>query len=118
VTQGYDAIKADVEQNGNVLTTTMERLRNAHGAGKLGVIVRDEISKTLAGMGLAHVPVELPQYQDKPVRLYKLGTAVADVIQAAISPAQENDEKLKSLAGKESSRYAEIIERIRDLVAQ
>ena len=76
------------------------------------------ISKALAGMGLGHVPVELPRYQEKPVRLYKLGTPVADVIQAALSPGQETDEKLKFHAGKESSRYADIIERIRELVAQ
>lgn len=117
-TESYDAIKVEVEKNGNVLTTTMERLRNAHGAGKLGVNVLDEISKALAGMGLGHVPVELPRYQEKPVRLYKLGTPVADVIQAALSPGQETDEKLKFHAGKESSRYADIIERIRELVAQ
>ncbi len=96
----------------------MVRLRDAHGAGKLGVLVKDQISKDLAGMGLGHVPVELPQYQDKPVRLCKLGTSVADIIQAVIVPSPENDEKLKTLAGQDSSRYAGVNERIRDLVAE
>ncbi len=76
VPESYDAIKAAVEQNGNVLTIPMLRLREAIGAGKLGNQITGQISKDLAGMGLAHVPIELPQYQDKLVRLYKLGTAV------------------------------------------
>ncbi len=116
--ESYDAIKAEVEQSGSVLTTPMGRLRDAHGAGRLGEHVRVDISKALAGIGLGHVPVALPPYQENVVRLYKLGTPVADVINAAIFPAPENDEKLKSLAGQDASRYADIIERIRDLVAQ
>jgi hypothetical protein len=118
MSNGYDAIKLEVEQNGNVLTTTMGRLRDAHGAGRLGDHVRVDISKALAGIGLGHVPVALPQYQENNVRVYKLGTPVADVIQAVVVPAPENDEKLRSLADQDSSRYADVIERIRDLVAQ
>lgn len=118
VPDSYDTIKAEVEQNGNVLTITMGRLREAHGAGRLGEHVRIDISKALAGIGLGHVPVALPPYQENIVRLYKLGTPVADVINAAILPGPENDEKLKSLAGQDPSRYADIIDRIRDLVTQ
>lgn len=44
----WNEIKESVEKNGNVLTTTMEQLREPHGAGKLGVNVRAEISGTLA----------------------------------------------------------------------
>ena len=73
---------------------------------------------TVAWIGLGHVPVALPQYQENNVRLYKLGTPVADIIQAVIVPAPENDEKLRLLAGHDSSRYSDIIERIRDLVTQ
>ena len=55
----WDTIKDSVEKNGNVCTLTMDILRNAHGAGKLGVNVRAEISQTLAGMGLGHIPQAL-----------------------------------------------------------
>lgn len=48
----WDEIKNAVEKNENVLTITMEQLRDAHGSAKLGVHVRTEISSTLAGMGL------------------------------------------------------------------
>ena len=79
--------------------------------------MRVEISKTLAGWTMGRVPVALPQFQENNVRLYKLGTPVADVIQAVIVPAPRNDEKLRSLAGQDTPRYSDIIERIRDLVA-
>jgi len=61
----WDEIKQIVEKNGNVATLTMEQLRDAHGASKLGVNVRAEISSTLAGMGLGHVPQELPTRTSK-----------------------------------------------------
>ena len=51
----WTEIKEQVEANGNVRTFTMDVLRNAHGAGKLGVNVRAEISQALAGIGLGHV---------------------------------------------------------------
>lgn len=51
----WNSIKQEVENNGNILTVTMEKLREAHGAGRLGSNVRPEISKILAGMGLSHV---------------------------------------------------------------
>jgi hypothetical protein len=45
----WNALKEAVEKNGNVLTVTMEQLRDAYGAAKLGVHIRDAISSTLAG---------------------------------------------------------------------
>ena len=56
-------IKDQVEKNGNIHTFTMDVLRDAHGASKLGVNVRAEISQNLAGIGLGHIPVDLPNYQ-------------------------------------------------------
>ena len=46
---GWNGIKERVETNGDVATVTMEDLRDAHGSGKLGVHVRAEISRALAG---------------------------------------------------------------------
>ncbi len=113
----YEQLKADVEGNCNVLTVTMERLRNAHGAGKLGVHVCREISNRLAGLGLGHVPVDLPSYQEKQVRIYKLGTEVAVVVRAALEPGPEYDAKLKDYAVKDASQCSEILEKIRELVS-
>lgn len=113
----YESIKADVEGNGDVLTILMERLRVAHGAGKLGVNVRDEITSRLAGMGLGHVPTPLPTYSENQVRVYKLGSSVADTIGAVLTPGPEGDEKLKAISGGGASKHAEMIERIREILA-
>lgn len=64
-----DKIKDQVEKNGNVLTVTMEQLREAHGAGRLGVHVRSEISQLLAGTVIGHVPRELPSDQHERVQV-------------------------------------------------
>ena len=94
--QNYGPIKASVEKAGDVKTFTMLELRNAHGTKKLGSIVAKEISKALARMGLGHVPIDIPGNQENLVRVYKQGTQVADIIQAALSPGKENDDKLKA----------------------
>jgi len=114
----WDSIKQEVENNKNVNTVSMETLREAMGAGKLGVHVRTEISKTLAGMGLGHVPQELPSYQHESVRLYKRGTSVGDLIELVLTPGQQHDIKLREQFCEETIDYAGIIAQIRELVAE
>lgn len=114
----WDLIKTAVENNGNVKTFTMEALRDAFGASKLGVHVRAEISSHLAGMGLGHVPKLLPTNQHEPLRLYKRGTPVGDLIETVLAPGEQNDKKLVEQLGESDIKYAEIIEQIRDLVSE
>lgn len=111
-------IKERVEKNGNVLTVSMEDLRGAHGAGKLGVHVRSEISSTLAGMGLGHIPQELPNYQHETVRLFKKGTPVGDWIDTVLAPGQQNDGKLAEHFATGKVDHAAVIQKIRELVAE
>ena len=115
---GWNELKNAVENNGSVLTVTMERLRDTHGAAKLGVHVRAEISSKLAGVGLAHVPSELPSYQHEQVRLYKMGTGVADAITTALTPGERNDAKLAEQFGTGDVDYAAIVQKIRELVGE
>ncbi len=115
----WNKIKEAVENNGNVLTVTMEQLRDVHGAGKLGKYVKADISSALAGLGLGHVPPELPGYQHELVRLYKMGTQVADAITTALTPGQRNDAKLVEQFGDgDVEDYAAIVQKIRELVAE
>lgn len=111
-------IKEEVENNGNVLTVTMERLRNAHGSAKLGVHVRTEISSQLAGLGLGHVPKSLPTYYHEQVRLYKRGTPVGDLIETVLASGEQNDKKLVDELGESDVNYAAVIEQIRELVSE
>ena len=113
----FDKIKEQVEKNGNVRTFTMDVLRNAHGSSKLGVNVRADISHILAGIGLGHVPQELPSYQHEQVRLYKRGTPVGQIIESVLSPGEQNDTTLSERFGNQSPDYAVIIAKIRELVA-
>jgi hypothetical protein len=114
----WEEIKQIVESNSNIGTFSMETLREAHGSGKLGVHVRFEISKKLAGMGLGHVPQELPSYQHQQVRLYKRGTPVGELIETVLAPGEQNDRKLVEQIAGASTDYATIVERIRELVAE
>lgn len=111
-------IKDVVEKNGNVKTFTMETLRDAHGTLKLGVHVRDEISSTLAGMGLGHVPETLPNYQHELVRVYKKGTPIGDLIETVLKPGEQNDNKLTSQFAGGGPDYASMIDAIREIVAE
>ncbi|MCH8043697.1 MAG: hypothetical protein IID44_08245 [Planctomycetes bacterium] len=113
-----DDISHAVENSGNLYTLTMEILRNAHGSEKLGLHVRADISKTLAGMGLGHVPQTLPSYQHELVRLYKRGTAVGEIIEATLTPGEANDRKLMDKFSETDSDYAGIVEQIRELVQE
>ncbi|PMR74053.1 hypothetical protein [Billgrantia endophytica] len=112
----WDEIKSEVEQQGNVITLSMEQLRNAAGASRLGVNVREEISSTLAGMGLGHIPVDLPAYHYEQVRLYKRGTAVGKMIDIMLEPGEQNDRQLTDRLGGDGPDYAAIVERVRELV--
>jgi hypothetical protein len=114
----WDQVKEQVEKNENVRTFTMEVLRDAHGAGKLGVNVRAEISQTLAGIGLGHVPQDLPSYQHEQVRLFKRGTPVGQLIESVLSPGEQNDKSLAGRFGAQGPDYAAIVEKIRELVGE
>ena len=109
----FDELRQNVEQNGNVVTVTMGALRDAHGAGKLGVHVRAAISKELAGRGLGHYPDPLPEYQEQVARIYKLGSPVADIIDAVLEPTPSHDEELRQAVSGDAQ---EKINRIRELV--
>ncbi len=114
----WDELKRQVESNDDVSTVTMEELREAAGAGKLGIHVRAQISKTLAGMGLGHVPQDLPSNQHEQVRLYKRGTAAGDLMETVLAPGESNDKKLVGYLDKEKANNAAIIAQIRELVEE
>ncbi len=115
---GWNEIKEQVESNGNVHTFTMDVLRDANGSGKLGVNVRAEISQALAGIGLGHVPVELPSYQHEQVRLYKRGTPVGQLIEIVLTPGQQNDAVLVEQFSAQGPDYASIVQKVRELVGE
>lgn len=78
----WDELRKAVEDHGGVVRLYMVDMKELQNAGRLGVNVRTEISRRLAGVGLGHLPAELPPYQENEVVLYQLGTPAADVVEA------------------------------------
>lgn len=113
----WTAIKNEVEGNGGVKTFQMERLRDAFGAGRLGTNVCEDISRELAGLGLGHIPEVLPTYQYEPVRIYRRGTRLAEVIDIILKPGEKNDNELLVRFGKAEPNHADTIAKIRELVS-
>lgn len=114
----WENIKNKVEQNDSVATFTMTELRDATGKEKLGVHVKAEISKTLTGLGIGHIPRDLPSYQDEVVRLYKRGTPIGDFLEIVITPGEQHDRRIRDQLSQAEFRYIEIIEKIRELVTE
>lgn len=113
VISSYDALRAQVDADGGLYTTTMEELREIEGAGRLGQHVRNSISGSLAANGMGHLPAELPAYQESSVRVYRLGTALADVINAVQKPSSPGDQILRQVG---TSDAQDVIKKIRQLV--
>lgn len=111
----YEALRKQVEAEGGIHTTTMETLRELHGAGRLGKHVRDAISGELAAHGMGHLPEELPAYQELPVRVFRLGTPIADVVNAVAHPSTGGDHVLRQLAAGQGQ---DILKKIRELVCE
>lgn len=114
----WESIKNTIEDNGDISTFSMIELRDAAGKEKLGVNVRAEISKTLAGLGVGHIPKELPSYQHETVRLYKRGTVVGDFVEKVLTPGEQNDRFIREQLNESDARNIEIIEAIRELVSE
>lgn len=108
-------VKDILDQNQGVVTTTMGVVREAHGAGRLGVHVRKAISDQLKSLGIGHFPDPLPENQWENVRLHRLGSPIADLIDAVMQPSAAHDEELRTAAGGED---AATLRRIRELVCK
>jgi hypothetical protein len=95
-----DELKNLVEENGGIVTTTMECLRDACNAGRLGKHVRQKIHNELAGKGLGHLPEDIPESQHEQIHVFKFGTSIGQAIDAIRRPSQSTAEVLRSLLGE------------------
>lgn len=110
----YEALVAEVEAGGGIVTCYMASLRDAHGAGKLGVHVVNGISDELARRGLGHYPSELPVQQWSAARVFRLGTPIGNVIKAVLAVDEsDSDDILRRLISGDAD---DKIQRIREIV--
>ena len=108
----FDELSKKVDSSGGVVTTTMGNLRDAAGYGKLGVHVVKQISQTLAGKGLGHYPDSLVADQRELIRVYRLGSQIAELIEAVLDPSEANDQVLRDRAGGEDARILGAVRRL------
>lgn len=66
-------------------------------------------------MGLGHYPAELPDWQEHQVRIYRLGSPIADLIEAALSPGSEGDIVIREASSGDAQKT---LSEIRELVCQ
>ncbi len=112
----FDDLRHLVDGEGGLLRVSMYELRRAHGAGKLGVRVREEIVQQLAGVGLGFFPgPDLPTYQEHDVRVYRRGTPVGDLVDAVLWPSVTGDQLLLE---SRSDEAATILKQVRALVCE
>lgn len=78
----WNELRDALEDRGGVLVARMWELRDLEDAGRLGIHVRASIGRRLVGLGIGHLPKELPSSQNAEVVLYGLGTTAASVISA------------------------------------
>jgi hypothetical protein len=111
----FAAIRSQVEASGNLIVLTAEQLRDAYGVRKLGVRVRAGISQELFDEGLGHIPEEIPDDRRAEIRIYRLGTELADVIEAILRPSARGDAKLRAYGSNDAILT---LEKVRSLVCQ
>lgn len=112
------ALKEAVEAEGDLLTVAMEDIRRAHGRyGKLGRHVQPQLAKWLKNEGLGAVPPELKGYQHEEVRVYRLGTSMADVIEAVLDPTDTGDKELRKYASANGEAQRQLDE-VRAIVGE
>ncbi|MFC5265881.1 hypothetical protein ACFPJ1_27525 [Kribbella qitaiheensis] len=113
----WGELKDAVEAGGGVLRVMMWDLRYLEEAGRLGVHVRASISRKLMGLGLAHLPKDLPAYQEQAVVIYKLGTPAAAVIDAVSGGGtREAEAALRRLnTSRDSEKLLAVTEKFAEL---
>ena len=110
----YDQLVEVVKQHRGVITCKMGKLRDAHGAGKLGVNVVENIHDELDKRGLSHIPKDLPLSQFDSVRIYSRASRVGKLIHAALDV--DNDRSEQILLGIADNKADDILLKIRELV--
>jgi hypothetical protein len=89
----------------------MQDLRDRVLAGKLGRYLIESIDDELKKRGLVHSPLTNRQWDE--VRVWKQGTRVGRLIEAAQTPGTAQDEELRELS---DSNAGEIVKQIKTLV--
>ncbi|MFD8478223.1 hypothetical protein [Kitasatospora sp. NPDC059673] len=120
IVQEWDTLRHVVTANGGVSRVAMWLLRDLEEKGRLGVHVRSAISRRLDGLGLAHLPAELPSDQYDIITVYRRGTPAATVIDAIYHNGNsvEAETALRRLnTSQDAEKLTAVTEKVAELTA-
>ena len=109
-------LKDYIVSRGGVATIHMKDIKDAAQQGEsLKKFVREKITKELQQFGLTHNG-ELPNSQFTTVRVYQSGTAVAAIIEAALTMdgGEKYDQILRSAALNDPTKTTDELESLRE----
>jgi hypothetical protein len=95
-------IAAAVDAQDGIMTLFMWQVRDAHGAGRLGVNVCTQIASEFEEFGILHNPSKIPSDQWAMIRLWRGKSAVGRLIRATRKVGYEYDEQLRKAAAGEA----------------
>lgn len=107
-----------VEDEGDLTTFTLGKLREALDYSKLGPRVLKAIDEALAGAGLGYFPRSVLENTDSPraadvLRVYRKGSTLGSIIDAVLFPSTAGDDTLRG-AAEDDARAT--LEKIRTLL--
>lgn len=106
----WKELERDVVGHGGLLTVTGEDLRRIYGAERLGSTIRKDIEKSLAAHDLAIDGGGGEFYQESLLRLYKRGTAAAEIVDAVNKIGEHHDQIIRKWLEGDGGKLARIQE--------
>src|ERR1700722_5374149 len=98
-----DELRDQLEQNGGVVTLRMKELKTLSGAQRLGHRIREQLEDALHTAQIGFFPDPLPASENDSVRIYELGTELAELIEAVRTLDEDADEQLRSFVDRNTS---------------
>lgn len=92
----FDQTARSVRTNGGLWEATVGQLRDVYGAGRVGHVVRAEITQALRERAVEHWPQQLPDDQDHLVLLYATDASAGQAFRAAVRLAHLESKELDS----------------------
>lgn len=111
----WDELVGMVEENDNLATVTMVKLRNLAGWTRLTAAAADTIEDGLKQNGLGYFPHHMPTDRHAEIRIYRLGTPMGRLVESVLDPTEHGDSHLRDIA---SGNASDVLQRVRRLVCE
>lgn len=114
----FKALADEVRDNNDVMAIDLGKLRSTLGYDRLGKTVLRTIANELESVGLGYFPLaildenEYPRQNDT-LRVFRRGSAMAEIVQAVLKPTMKGDERLREASAGDTG---EVLKQIRLLV--